>query len=458
MTNGLIDRASRTTPITLLTAKEFVAWQKKQPPRIKNWLQAHDFKPEGGNFIALPDAGGKISAVIAVTEDPFGGWEVGDLPCRLPAGNYHIVTTLKDVAAMLASICWSLGSYRFDRYKKPSRKLAQLVWPKNAPRAVVERIVAAVYRGRDLITTPASDLGPAELAAAVRAVAKTYRAQCTEIVGEQLLKKNYPLIHAVGRASSRAPRLIDLRWGKPSDPRVTIIGKGVVFDTGGLDIKPSDGMIMMKKDMGGAACALGVADLVMGSKLPVRLRLLIPAVENSISGNAYRPSDVIASRKGLQVEIGNTDAEGRLILADALAEAGTDKPGLIVDFATLTGAARVALGTDLPALFSNDDKLADDILAAGREVSDPLWRMPLWHPYNKMLNSPIADLNSAPNGPGGAITAALFLERFVEKKTPWAHIDLMAWNRSSRPGRPEGGEPQAMRAVFQMLLKRFKKA
>ncbi|MBI1274084.1 MAG: leucyl aminopeptidase family protein [Alphaproteobacteria bacterium] len=458
MVFGFLDRAARATPLTLLTEKQFTPWHRKQPARVKNWLKAQGFKPEAGRHIALPGAGGRIERVIVLTGPQPGGWDIADLPSKLPEGAYRIEGALDAPAATLLATGWALGSYRYGRYKKAGSKMAQLVWPKTASRDAVQRIAGAIYRGRDLITTPAEDLGPAELAAEVRAVAAHYGAKCAVIAGEQLLQKNYPMVHAVGRASSRAPRLIDLRWGKPGDPLVALVGKGVVFDTGGLDIKPSSGMIMMKKDMGGAACALGVAEMVMDAGLPVRLRLLIPAVENAIAGNAFRPSDVLSSRKGLKVEVGNTDAEGRLVLADAMTEADSEKPALMIDFATLTGAARVALGADLPALFSNDDGLAEDLLAAGREVADPLWRLPLWHPYGRELDSKIADINSAPGGGyGGAITAALFLERFVGAKTPWAHIDLMAWNRAGKPGRPEGGEPMTARAVYRMLEKKFGK-
>jgi leucyl aminopeptidase len=309
---------------------------------------------------------------------------------------------------------------------------------------------------RDLITTPSSDLGPAELAAAAEALAKAHKARVNVIIGGELLKQNYPMVHAVGRASARAPRLIDLTWGNETDPKVTLVGKGVCFDSGGLDLKPASGMLNMKKDMGGAATMMAVAAMIMATKLPVRLRLLVPAVENSVSGNAFRPLDVVPTRKGISVEIGNTDAEGRLILCDALHEGASEKPTVMIDCATLTGAARVALGTDLPALFCNDDVLAEQLVAAGKEAADPMWRMPLFKGYRRLLDSKVADINNAPGVAfGGAITAALYLQEFVPDDVPWAHFDMMAWNNASRPGRPEGGEAQAARAIFGAIEKRI---
>jgi leucyl aminopeptidase len=330
------------------------------------------------------------------------------------------------------------------------------VWPDAADRAAVQRTAEAIYLVRDLINLPANDLGPAELADAAEKLARRHKAKCRVIVGDELIEAGYPAIHAVGRASVRAPRLIDLTWGRKSHSKVTIVGKGVCFDSGGLDIKPSSGMLLMKKDMGGAAHALGLAHMIMAAGLPVRLRVLVPAVENMVSGDAFRPLDVLRTRKGLTVEVGNTDAEGRLILCDALAEACREKPALLVDFSTLTGAARVALGPDIPAMFSNDDALADDLAAAGRAVSDPVWRLPLHQPYRKGLDSKVADIgNVASGGFAGAIVAGLFLEAFVEPGIPWAHFDLSAWNFSARPGRPEGGEALALRAVHAVIARRF---
>jgi leucyl aminopeptidase len=356
-----------------------------------------------------------------------------------------------------AAIAIGLGTWRFERYRaKKAKAGAKLLWPDGADRGRAKAIIEAIAMARDLITTPSSDMGPAELAGAADELAKAHKATLKVIVGDDLLKQNYPMVHAVGRASSRAPRLIDLTWGNEGDPKVTLVGKGVCFDTGGLDLKPASGMLNMKKDMGGAATVLAVAAMVMATGLAVRLRVLVPAVENSVSGNAFRPLDVVPTRKGITVEIGNTDAEGRLILCDALHEGAADKPTMMVDCATLTGAARVALGTDLPALFCNDDTLADDLIAAGRAAADPMWRMPLFKGYRRLLDSKVADINNAPGVAfGGAITAALYLQEFVPDDVPWAHFDMMAWNNTAKPGRPEGGEAQVARAIFAAIEKRI---
>ncbi|MGD9650711.1 MAG: M17 family metallopeptidase, partial [Dongiaceae bacterium] len=351
---------------------------------------------------------------------------------------------------------WALAQYQFDRYKKSTPRRAKLAWPKGVDRAKITALAESIFMARDLINTPANDMGPENLAAAAKKVAKENRAAYKEIIGGQLLKNNYPLIHAVGKASSQAPRLVDISFGPAKAPKVTLVGKGVCFDTGGLDLKNADGMKLMKKDMGGGALALGLFDALVKSKLPIRLRLLLPIVENSVAGNAFRPLDIIPSRKGLNVEIGNTDAEGRLILADALTEADQEKPDLLIDFATLTGAARIALGAEIPAVFSNRQNLAIDLASKAMEIYDPLWPLPLWNNYRKMLKSKFADLNNAPEGGyGGAITAALFLQEFVSKKTPWIHIDTMAWNQSDSPGRPLGGEAMGLRAVYEFLVERY---
>jgi leucyl aminopeptidase len=452
MADILLAKASHSTPITLLTEKDFASWFKRQPARTKNWLEAREFKPEPGNSCVLPGAAGKTERVVAILSMPPNLWDVADLPTKLSDGVYSLEWNGPLAFHEWLALGWALGAYKFTRYKKNKKQPARLALIKGADTAKIMRYAEAIMQARDLINTPAEDMGPEQLADAIAAVGKKYKAKVTQTVGDDLLKKNYPAIHTVGRASSRPPRLIDLTWGDPRHPRVTLVGKGVCFDTGGLDLKTSGGMYLMKKDMGGAACALAVARMIMGAKLKVRLRLLVPAVENSVSGNAYRPSDVITMRSGLTVEVGNTDAEGRLILADALAEAAAEKPRLIVDFATLTGAARTALGPDLSALFCNSDDLATAILTAGRDMDDPLWRMPLHAPYKKMLDSGIADCNSAPGSAyAGAITAALFLQQFVTPVTDWAHIDLMAWNVSSKPGRPEGGEAMAVRAIYRTI-------
>ena len=356
----------------------------------------------------------------------------------------------------MATLGWALASYRFERYRRSEAKLARLATAADFATERAKAIAEAIHLGRDLINTPACDLGPAELAAAVTDVAGRFAAEVRTIEGEALLAAGYPAVHAVGQASPRGPRVLDLVWGNPASPRLTLVGKGVCFDTGGLDLKTSSNMQLMKKDMGGAAVTLALAHAAMALALPVRLRLLIGAVENSVSGNSFRPGDVLRTRKGLTVEIGNTDAEGRLVLADLLAEADRERPDLLVDCATLTGAARVALGPDLPALFTPDDALAADLLAAGAAAFEPLWRLPLHAPYRELIDSPIADLNNAGKGGlAGAITAALFLERFVTETSSWAHLDIYAWNPESRPGRPKGGEATGLRALLEAIERRF---
>jgi leucyl aminopeptidase len=449
-----------SVPLTPVTKDGLEGWLSTQPASVRTWISGTGFKGEPGKTALLPGPEGGLARVLVGTEATADLWAYGGLPASLPAGGYHIDADLDREAATRAALGWALGCYAFTRYKSGNGKtFATLAWPERADREAVERTATATYLVRDLINTPANDMGPAELAAAAEALGAEFDAKVKVIVGDDLLKKNYPAIHAVGRASTRAPRLIDLTWGDKDAPQVTLVGKGVCFDTGGLDLKPSSGMLLMKKDMGGAAHVLGVARMIMMAGLAVRLRVLIPAVENSVSGDAFRPLDVLATRKGLSVEVGNTDAEGRLILCDALAKAVSDKPDVIIDFATLTGAARVALGTELPALFSNDDALADGLLKAAEEQADPMWRLPLHQPYAKMLESKVADINNVGSGSfAGAILAALFLERFVEKTIPWAHLDVMAWNPSSKPGRPEGGEALGMRAVYSYLESRYAKS
>ncbi|MFD1626690.1 leucyl aminopeptidase family protein [Azospirillum griseum] len=429
-------------------------WLAGQSPETAAWLKTVGFAGDAGSVAFLPGGDGARALVGVSALDDL--WAFAGLPTSLPAGSYHIDAALDARAATRAALGWALGSYRFTRYKKTDKPLAGLVWPAHADRGEVERTASAVTLVRDLVNTPACDLGPAELADTARALAEEFEAALDVIVGPDLLDRDYPAIHAVGRASPRAPRLIDLRWGNPEHPKVTIVGKGVCFDTGGLDLKPSSAMLMMKKDMGGAAHALALGRMVMMAGLPVRLRVLVPAVENVVGGDSFKPMDVLKTRKGLTVEVGNTDAEGRLILCDALAEADSEQPALLIDFATLTGAARVALGPDLPALLSNNDSLASDLLAAGTEVEDPMWRLPLWAPYRKGLDSKVADLsNVTSNGFAGAITAGLFLQDFVSKDTPWAHLDTYAWNSGTRPGRPEGGEALGLRAAYAVIAKRF---
>lgn len=460
-------------PICPVKQGDLAVMLKKETPPLRAWAKAAGFDGARGSVLLVPGPAGGIEKVLfGLGEGGLRGadmWVWAHLATRLPIGTFRLQARLGAKQATKAALAFALGSYRFDAYQSPapapasgrkSKKTkadrAVLIWPEGADHHAVARTVGAMTLVRDLINTPAGDLGPRQLAEEARKVAKKGGATCRVIVGEQLLKKNYPAIHAVGRAAAEDPRLIDITWGSVKHPKVTLVGKGVTFDTGGLDIKPAGGMKLMKKDMGGASAVLGLASLIMAAKLKVRLRVLIPAVENAVGANAMRPLDVVNTRAGITVEIGHTDAEGRVILADALAEASREKPALLIDCATLTGAARVALGSELPALFSNDDRLAGAITGAGREEEDPLWRLPLWPGYRDQVRGKTADLTNAPEGGyGGAITAALFLERFVGADIPWAHIDMMAWNTKSRPGRPEGGEAQAIRALFHVIWDRF---
>src|SRR5471032_1034933 len=452
-----VDRSSSSLPVQFLSAPKWRAWLKEQSAPRRGWLESLGLSGSPGDFAVLPGRDGKAAGAVLVLPARPVLWDVGALATRLPAGTWKLGDTAP-ISATDAAVAIGLGAWRFDRYKARKAKPGpRILWPQGADKARATAIIEAISMARDLITTPSSDIGPVELAAAAQAMAKAHKAKISVIVGDDLLKKNYPMVHAVGRASTRAPRLIDLTWGRESDPKVTLVGKGVCFDTGGLDLKAAAGMLNMKKDMGGAATMIAVASMIMACKLSVRLRLLVPAVENSVSGNAFRPLDVVPTRKGISVEIGNTDAEGRLILCDALFEGASEKPMMMVDCATLTGAARVALGTDLPALFCNDDMLADQLLAAGKNVTDPMWRMPLYRPYRRLIDSKVADINNVATSPfGGAIIAALYLQEFVPDDVPWAHFDMMAWNNSTRPGRPEGGEAQTARAIFTTIEERVK--
>lgn len=439
-------------PITVVAQKEYAEWLTKQPEFVKSWLSAVKFRGEAGNVSLIPDAG-KISRVICCVNDKENAWGVGALAVTLPEGVYQFDQHEKNLAAY--TIAWGLGAYQFTRYKKPTRQAAQLLIDSSLT-ARIENIVESIYLVRDWINTPTDDMGPSEFSEAAKQLAKNYNAEFSEIVGDDLLKQNFTSIHTVGRASDDAPRLVDLRWGNPSHPKVTLVGKGVCFDTGGLDIKPSSYMLLMKKDMGGGAHVLGLARMIMQAKLPVRLRVLVPMVENAIAGNAYRPGDVIRSRKGTTIEVGNTDAEGRVVLADALTEAVSEKPDLLIDMSTLTGAARVALGTDIAVVFSNNDDVVNQVIKKGENLNDPIWRLPLYAPYRELIVSQIADINNNGSEPyAGAITAALFLKEFVPDDIPWLHFDLMAWNLRNRPGRPQGGEAMALRALFGYLEERF---
>jgi leucyl aminopeptidase len=429
---------------------------------VQRWLASLAFQPSAKRQILVPTSTGDLGGVVlgignGASGEPCGpsALLVGQLASTLPAHDYKLAPSSAN--ATLAALAWGLGAYRFRRYRSdPAAAFPKLAWPDGVDRANVLAQIDAVWMGRDLINTPASDMGPDELEVAARTLAARHGANVSSIVGDDLLTKNFPLIHAVGRASDRAPRLIDITWGKPDAPKVTLVGKGICFDTGGLDIKPSSGMLLMKKDMGGAAVALTLASMIMSAKLPVRLRVLIPAAENSISGNAFRPSDVIRSRLGPTVEIGNTDAEGRLVLADALALADEEAPNHLFTFSTLTGAARVALGPDLPALFCDDHGLATRIMASGEAVGDPVWRMPFWTGYERTLDSEVADMNNVSESPfSGAIVAALFLRRYVTRAAHFAHLDLYGWRPVPRPLGPKGGEPHTARAIFATLQQEY---
>jgi leucyl aminopeptidase len=450
-------RATKTSrPIRPLEKSELARWLKGQRAATRAWVGAVGFKAKPGETVLIPGRDGQVERVLLGVSKRREPWDWAGLARRLPSGRYHVDAELDERYATAAALGWALGTYRFDRYRADADgKLPLLAWPAAADRARVTRTFEGIRLARDLINTPASDLGPSALAASAKALAESHGAKFTLIVGDELLKQNYPTIHAVGRACTDPPQLIDFVWGDPAHPKLTLVGKGVCFDTGGLDLKPADNMKLMKKDMGGAALVLGLAHVVMSAKLPVRLRVLVPAVENSVAGNAFHPLDVLKTRKGLTVEIGHTDAEGRLILCDALAEADTEAPDLLIDAATLTGAARVALGTELPALFSNDDEVAESILRSGLEEQDPLWRLPLFEAYREQIKTPMADLNNQGGPFGGAITAALFLQSFVSRKRRWVHIDTMGWNLRGRPGRPIGGEALALRALARMLELRY---
>ena len=454
---GLAETADHPLPLHAATAATFAAWSARQTPAVQAWLQAQGFTAAAGTHALLPGSDGLAGAVLGVADlrDPFA-WS--HAPYALPAGDWRMADTLgegvhEDDARAALQLGWGLGSYRFTRYRAATRAPARLI---GAIDADIAAQLAACVRVRDLVNTPTEDMGPADLEAVTRDIAQAHGADIDVLVGDDLLLHNFPAIHAVGRASHRDPRLIVLHWGEQAHPHIAIVGKGVCFDTGGLDVKAAAGMRNMKKDMGGAAHAIALAELIMARKLPVRITLLVPAVENALGPNAYRPGEVIATRKGISVEIDNTDAEGRVVLCDALAYAAEQTPQLILDFATLTGAARVALGPDLPALFGNDDAIADAWLDAGLRAHDPLWRMPLHRPYMRYLSSGIADIANGSSTPmAGCITAALYLDRFVPNDQPWAHLDVYSWNDSDRPGRPAGGEAQALRACWAMLKARF---
>ncbi|MCW5629071.1 MAG: leucyl aminopeptidase family protein [Rhodoferax sp.] len=448
---------AKATPITVVDANRYQALLPTLPRSAAAWLETLGFRGLADSHALVPDADGALAQVlagVAHADDPFA---LAALPSALPEGIYRLDDQGLALSPDIAALSWSLGAYSFDRYKARKRAPATLVLRTGeaAERGLLQ--AEAITMVRDLVNTPAEHMGPQDLARCAQALAKRHGARFHQVQGDALLKKNFPAIHAVGRASSRAPRLIELNWGKARHPLLSIVGKGVCFDSGGLDIKTPDGMRQMKKDMGGAAHALGLAAMVMALGLPVRLQLLIPAVENAIAGNAYRPGDVIRTRAGVQIEIGNTDAEGRVILCDALAYAVESRPDLIIDLATLTGAARVALGPQLPALFCRSMGTARQLVDLGLRIEDPMWHLPLWAPYRGGIESSVGDIvNTGRNAMAGAINAALFLERFVPEQQDWLHIDLFAWNDAARAGRPVGGEAQTIRTLLAYLEQRFR--
>ncbi len=443
----------KATPILATDAKRLPKLLAALSPAERKWAEASGFDGAANSFCAVPDGKGAIARVLAGVREGNDPWALAALPLKLPRGRYQLGKGPVAIAADKAAFAWDLGGYQYTRYKKAKRKAADLQLDSSAAVREALEMAQAVRLVRDLVNTPTEDMGPEHLSDVAREQAELFGGEFDEWVGDELLAQNFPAIHAVGRAAARPPRLLEINWGNPKHPRIAVVGKGVCFDTGGLDIKSAEGMRLMKKDMGGAAHAIALARLIMQRKLPVRLQMLVPTVENAIGGNAFRPGDVFRTRKGITVEIGNTDAEGRVILCDALAYAVEQKPRTIVDFATLTGAARVALGPELPVLFCNDEKLAARLAAAAEAQDDPIWRMPLWRNYRRFFDSDIADINnSGRGGYAGAIVAALFLDYFVPGDIAWAHFDVFSWNDASRPGRPVGGEAQGLRAVLAALL------
>ncbi len=455
MSFALTEKAAAAVPLHVVAKSGFKAWLGKQDAAVRQWVGATKFTCDDGKFLALPGKNGKLAGVVVGTNKP-DMWSIAHLAHALPTNTYKLAGNISAALATQMAAGWALGAYRFTRYKKSAPKPATLVMPGNADRAAITRLVSATWFARDLITTPAVDMLPDQLEAACRKFAKENKAKVSVLEGEELLVRNYPTIYTVGKGSTIAPRLVDIRHGKAGAPKVTLVGKGVCFDSGGLDIKSAGAMKLMKKDMAGVAILLALGQMVIQSKLNINLRILCPLVENAVSGSAMRPLDVVKTRKGITVEIGDTDAEGRLILCDALAEADREKPDLIIDCSTLTGAARVALGTDMPAFFTTDDKLAAALAKHSAAQHDPLYRLPLYAPYRSMLKSDVADIsNISDSGYAGAITAALFLKEFVENAKSWVHLDMMAWNLTSLPGRPKGAEAQGLRSLFALLEERY---
>jgi leucyl aminopeptidase len=457
MTVELAKPGRASVPIHVVDRASFSEKAARLEPAPRRWLESIGFAGAPDTHALLPGPDGRVAAIWAGVHSPTHPWALAALPKAIPAGRYHLGDQGLTVDPGAAALSWELGGYVFDLYRARRREPATLVLPPSEPARRALVMAAAMASTRDLVNTPAEHMGPAELAEAVRLLARAHGATFGQIVGDKLLTAGFPAVHAVGRAAARAPRLVELNWGSPRHPRLTLVGKGVCFDTGGLDIKAADGMRLMKKDMGGAANALGLAQMIMALELPVRLQLLIPAVENAIAGNAYRPGDVFRTRKGLSIEIGNTDAEGRVILCDALAYGAEGKPDLMIDLATLTGAARTALGPHLPALFCRRMELARELVDLGLAIGDPLWHLPLWRDYHAGIESDIADIVNTGRGTmAGAINAAIFLEDFVPDDLDWLHIDLFAWNDGARPGRPVGGEAQTLRTLLAYLERRFR--
>jgi leucyl aminopeptidase len=446
-------------PIDIYPIKkaDFSVWFADQTDHDKNWLTAMGFSVDSNKVGLIPNQHGKLAKVIYPVEHFDGLWQLAGLPAQLPAGIYQL-QGLTTQQYELAACGWGLAIYKFTRYKTPKNGQAAVLYlPKTVNIDAVETQIDATNLVRDLINTPAEHMGPADLATAADIIAKQFGVDIKHIIGDELLKNNFPAIHAVGRGSKKAPQLIDMTWGDPTHPKITLVGKGVCFDTGGYDLKTASGMRLMKKDMGGAAQALGLAQWIMTSKLPIRLRVIIGAVENMVSGDAYRPGDIIPTRKGLNIEIGNTDAEGRVVLSDCLALACEDKPDMIIDFATLTGAGKIGLGPDIPSLFSNNDEVAKQLVTISMQCDDLVWQIPLYKPYREYIDSSFADISNDSSSPyAGAMTAALFLNEFVDTQIPWVHFDIMGWNMKTRAGRPEGGEAMGMRAVYYYLQNKCK--
>ncbi len=447
---------NKTTPIVLLSEKTFPTWLKKQPAVLKKWLEINSFTAKAGSCITLPTTTGAVDKILCGAEFPLNIWSIAHLPAKIPAAIYHLEGDFKKDEATNLMLGWALATYEFTRYKKSSKKFPELSAPKNCDAKLAQSFADAIMWARNMINTPANDMNPAALASEAVNWAKSKKASVSVIKGEDLLKQNYPMVYAVGKAAAIPPHLIDIKFVRKGAPKITLVGKGVTFDSGGLDIKSTSGMKLMKKDMGGAANVLALARVIVETGLPVQLRVIIPAVENAVAGNAMRPLDIVPTRKGINVEIGNTDAEGRLILCDALFEADSEEPDLLIDCATLTGAARVALGTEVPAFFTNNNKIATKLSEISEREVDPLWRLPLWKNYRAQLDTPNADLSNDPDSSyAGAITAALYLQEFVSKTPAWIHVDMMAWNLQNKAGRPQGGEAMGIRALYTLIKENY---